>query len=256
MAGAAALECRDIDIAVRGEGERTLVELLNALANGSPLDGVDGLIFRSNGGVVENRPRALISDLDSLCFPHQSAPTALKDYKLYPRSAFRGIFAARGCPFNCVFCGSRYIWTRHVRRRSPANIVREIQLLREFGVPSIHFEDDTFGVSKPYIHELSKALKEQCPGLEWSCELHVNLVDDELMHAMRSSGCTAIHLGIESGNNEMLKRIRKGFVIEKAVAAARTIKKHGLALPHVLHDRLPRGDRSQSLWRAVSVLKH
>ncbi|MGD0872505.1 MAG: radical SAM protein [Bryobacteraceae bacterium] len=254
MVGAEVLQCPDIDVAVRGEGERTIVELLQVIANSGSLNAVDGIIFRSNGIVAQTRPRKLISDLDSLCFPHQSAPTVLKDYKSYPRSAFQSIFAARGCPFNCAFCGSRYLWTRFVRRRSVPSVVREIQLLREAGITSAHFADDTFGVSKPYIHALCSALRKDCRGLEWSCELHVNLVDNEVMHAMKSSGCMAVHVGIESGNNEILKAIRKGFTIEKALAATETVKKHGLALHTFFMVGFPQ-ETERSIRDTVTAIK-
>ena len=228
--GTDVLRWPDIDIGVRGEGEGTLVELLQALQRQATLDGIPGLVFRKNGAPVENPPRPAIKDLDSLCFPHTHAREVLTDFAAYPLDAFSSVFATRGCPFACFFCGSRYIWGRQVRHRSVQNVLREIHALRSLGIHEIHFEDDTFGVSRERIRSLCSALAADCPGLRWSCEMHVNLVDDEILGHMRRSGCYMIRLGIESGNDQILKAMRKGFTIEKALAAARRIKSHGITL--------------------------
>ena len=219
-----------VDISVRGEGEDTIIELLNAVAAGRDLYGIRGTLFRKNGEIIENPAREFIGDLDTLCFPHESAPEVLKDYDRYPPDAFKNIFTTRGCPFNCFYCGSRYIWGRHVRFRSIANIIKEIKGLQEKGITTIHFDDDIFGVNRNYIKELSSALLKHCPGIRWSCELHIKLVDDEIISMMKSAGCYLIQVGIESGSNEMLRLIHKDITIEEAFRACRIIKKHKIEL--------------------------
>ena len=107
-------------------------------------------------------------------------------------SAFANIFATRGCPFNCYFCSSRKIWTRKTRYRSADNVVKEIHLLQKRGIHKVRFDDDMFGVTKKHIKELCKAIKENCPGLIWECEIHISLADDETLAAMRDAGCIKI----------------------------------------------------------------
>lgn len=230
MAGPEVLDCPDIDICVRGEGEMAIVELLDTIVRQKEPRTVKGVVYRYNDEIIANQPRELIKDLDSLCFPAESAPQVLKDYDKYPKTAFNNIFAIRGCPYNCSFCGSRNIWGRKPRFRSPQNVVHEIKLLQNRGLKSVHFDDDTFGVNKKYIKELCDAISRDCPGLKWSCEIHVKLVDDETISMMRSSGCYSIQLGIESGSNHILKEIRKNITIEEAKAASMLIKKHGIDL--------------------------
>ncbi|MBA7490811.1 tRNA-2-methylthio-N(6)-dimethylallyladenosine synthase [subsurface metagenome] len=230
MVGVEVLNCPDIDICVRGEGENTIVELLDAIANQKPFDNIQGIIYKKGDRVVENPPREFIKDLGSLSFPHQYASELLKDYDKYPITAFRSIFAIRGCPYNCFFCGSRKIWSRRVRCRSVENVIEEIKALQEKGLKAVHFDDDTFGVNKQYIQDLCNAIIKRCPGLKWSCELHVNLVDEPTIRLMKKSGCYSIQIGIESGNNEILKKIRKNFTIEKAISACKIIKKHKIKL--------------------------
>jgi anaerobic magnesium-protoporphyrin IX monomethyl ester cyclase len=96
------------------------------------------------------------------------------------------------------------------------------------GLTVIEFDDDTFGVNREYMRSLCEKLRTECPGLRWSCEIHVKLVDDATIAAMKRAGCYAISIGIESGNNEMLKLLRKNITIEQALSACRTIRRHGI----------------------------
>ncbi|MFC1623852.1 B12-binding domain-containing radical SAM protein [Candidatus Omnitrophota bacterium] len=224
------LKCQDIDISVKGEGEQTLVELLKAIESKKDISSIRGISYRKNGQIFENIPREFIENLDSLSFPHETAHAVLKDYDKYPKLAFKHIFATRGCPYNCFFCGSRNIWSHKARFRSVKNVIEEIKSLQLIGLDSISFEDDTFGINKDYIVSLCKAIMADCPGLKWSCELHVKLVDEKIIALMKRSGCYSISIGIESGNNEILKKIRKNITIEEAMRACRLIKKYGIEL--------------------------
>ena len=230
MVGSDIFNCSDFDVSIIGEGEEVIVELLDAIGVQEGFDGIRGIIYREKGETVEAAPREYINDLDSLCFPHENAPDVLKDYDQYPRTAFRNIFTIRGCPYNCLFCGSYKIWSRKSRFRSPGNVVREIKLLQKMGLRLVHFDDDTFGVSKKYIHELCNDIRVHCPGLKWSSEIHVKLVDEQTISIMKASGCYSIQIGIESGNNEILKQMRKSITIEEALNACEIIHKHGVEL--------------------------
>lgn len=224
------LDCADIDIVVVGEGEQTLVELLEVLERSIEPDTVPGLIFRKGNQPVSTPARKFIADMDSLSFPHSHARELLHDYEAYPLSAFSSIFATRGCPFNCLFCGSKNIWGRKTRFRSPDHVGAEIIQLKEMGIDWVHFEDDTFGVTEQYLRAICDTIRRVCPGIHWSCELHVRLASDENISLMKASGCAMIQLGFESGNNEILKAIRKGFVVSDALNACRTIRNHGIRL--------------------------
>lgn len=228
--GAEMLKNSDIDICVAGEGETTLVELLQAIEAGGSLDGIDSLFFRNGTEYRCTPPRALSAILDVPGFPFQYAQETLIGCEDYPSAAFSYIFATRGCPHHCLFCGSREIWGRKPRFRSPEHVAAEITFLRHMGVTSFHFDDDTFGVTSDYLQRLCHTLQRLCPGIVWSCEIHVRLVNDTHIRLMKKAGCRMIQLGIESGNNGILKNIRKGFVIGEALAACRLIVRHGIRL--------------------------
>ena len=227
MVGREVLISCDIDLAVKGEGEVTFVELVNCIAEKRDLFSVAGLIYRNKFGIVTvSQDREFIKELDDLDSPYLYARQVLKDFEKYPVSSFRSIFATRGCPYNCIFCGSGKIWQHKVRFRSTQNVAGEIKLLQGMGVNYFNFDDDTFGITKKYISELCDELKKTCKGIHWSCEMHVNLINSDNLKAMKEAGCDLIKIGIESGNNEMLKKIRKNITIEEAYSACELIQKN------------------------------
>jgi anaerobic magnesium-protoporphyrin IX monomethyl ester cyclase len=254
MVGTDLLNYPEIDISVRGEGEVTIVELLSSIEAKRGLDDIQGIIYRKNGQVIVNPKRELITNLDSLCFPHEYAPEILKDYNEYPLIAFGNIFAIRGCPYNCFFCGSRNIWSRKVRFRSPENVVEEIKSLQKIGLKVFHFDDDTFGVSPVHINNLCNAFKQHCPGIKWSCEIPVQLVNEQNISLMKSAGCSSIQVGIESGNNEMLSMIRKNITIEEALYACDIITKQGIALEVFLIVGFPQ-ETEDTLRDTITAMK-
>lgn len=224
------LENPHFDLCVVGEGERTVVDLLKSLEQGTDPAKIKGVCSRNKDGITAAPARPAITDLDSLGFPHEHAPAVLHDYERYPLTAFKNIMATRGCRNRCFFCGSHLIWGRRVRFRSPENVVAELKSLQNIGLHFVHFDDDTFGVSSEYLTALTDAIKQQCPGLRWSCETHVSLITRENLRAMKDSGCALIQLGIESGNNRILKLMRKGFSIEQAKSACALIRNHDIGL--------------------------
>lgn len=255
--GAGVLDCADVDIGVIGEGDETIVELLDALAEGQDLGGIKGLVYRGEGAgeVVQTPPRPYIEDLDALGFPHETAPLALKDYASYPRTAFQYVFATRGCPYGCFFCGSRNVWTRRVRFRSPESMTAEINSLRkQVGLRRVFFSDDTFGINSAYIKALCEALIRDCPGIRWGCETHAKVVTEENVALMKAAGCDLIKMGVESGNNEILKKIQKGITIEDAYAAAEIIHRHGIPL-HLFFQAGYPWETEETLRDTVTAMK-
>ena len=223
-----ALDCPDIDVAVLGEGEMTLVELLKARENGAPLSEVAGLAYRRDGREAFTPSRTNMPDLDELPFPAEAAPRVLRDYESYPAEAFGYVFSARGCPYACTFCESKAIWTQKTRWRSPENVVRELKLLMERGVRYVYFDDDTFGIHPRYIAELCGLIETECPKLKWGCEITVGVVKERSVEYMRRSGCVRVNIGVESGNNQILRSVKKGHTIEKAYPAVDLCQRNGI----------------------------
>jgi radical SAM superfamily enzyme YgiQ (UPF0313 family) len=194
----------NIDFAVIGEGEMTFLELINRLCDPLPdFSCVNGLIYKEGNRIVTNSPRELLSNLDVL-------PIADRDLMINEGYVTENnIMASRGCPFNCSYCGAHVIWKRKVRRRSVPNIIREIEYLFQRG-PSrnVNFWDDTFTSDRRYITELTTALK-KFKGLTFSCITRLDVIDRETLDQLKAAGCSVILFGIESGSNEILRKIDK-----------------------------------------------
>lgn len=223
-----ALVDSNIDIAVKGEGEDTIVEVVNNIGKDKTIENVKGVIHRVNNEVIENPDRTAIKNLDKLAFPARWAEEILIDYEKYPASVSNAILTSRGCIGNCLFCGSHAVFSRDTRFRSPENIIEEIQFLQKKGVTCFEILDDTFGINGEILRKLCRLLYEKCPGIKWKCETRVDLITEENLALMKKAGCTEIEIGIESGNNEVLKQIRKNITIEQAMTATKVIKKKGI----------------------------
>ena len=229
MNGSKVFECKDIDFACIGEGENTISDLLNALEKSEDLNFVDGIKFRENNKIITTKPRAYIDDLDTLDFALTTAPKVLKHFDKYPKRAFGYVFGSRGCPYACTFCESKAMWTRKVRYRSPENIISELKQMYDFGIRQVNFDDDTFGISKKNIKIINDLLEKELPDMTYTCETVVQLAKDEqVVKDMKRGGCTGTYVGIESGNNEMLKSIKKTQTTDECIQAMRNLQKHGI----------------------------
>lgn len=201
------------DYAIPHEGERTLLELLRGLEQGGETKNIRGVVHRCGGEIIVNPPRGYISDLDSLPFP---AYDMIPDITIYNPPPFNyrqrpvaNIITSRGCPNECTFC-ERSTFGRKVRMRSAENIVAEIELLlTRYGVREIAFVDDTFTLKSKRIYEIFEKSRLQGLRFSWTCMSRINTVNEKLLKYMRDNGCWYIAFGIESGDQKILKEIRK-----------------------------------------------
>ncbi len=195
---------RNIDFAVIGEGEMTFLELINRMGDRNPdYSPVNGLVYKRGTQVIVNEPRRLLANLDVL-------PIADRDLMLNEGFVTENnIMTSRGCPFNCSYCGAQVIWGRKVRRRSVPNVIREIDYLFKRGSSrTVNFWDDSFTSDRKYTREMTEELK-KFDGLQFSCITRLDLVEQESLVQLKEAGCSMILFGIESGNDDILKRIDK-----------------------------------------------
>ncbi|RJR18946.1 MAG: radical SAM protein [Nitrospiraceae bacterium] len=207
----------NLDFIVIGEGEDTIVEVCEKLAKKESLEGVNGVMYRKNGEIIENGKRDMIMDLDTIPFPARH----LIDMTPYlkPPGIIRGyaeknqttIVTSRGCPFKCIYCGSHNIFGRRTRRRSVKNVVDEIEhLVKNFDMRGIYYCDDTFTLSSKWVKEYCEELKRRNLNIKWACQSRVDQTDRELMQRMKDSGLVQLDFGVESGSEKILKVLGKG----------------------------------------------
>ncbi len=224
------------DFAVVGEGEITLFELVGALEKNEKLTQVDGLAFWRGKSIILTKPRELIKDLDSLPFPawHLMPPA---EYRIAPilepvkASPVGPIFTSRGCPYDCSFCASNATWQRKLRFRSLRNIIEEIKMLKEeYGIKEIHISDDNFTADTKRAEKICDALIKEKINLPWQCPsgVRIDRLPLPLLTKMKKSGCYAVGLGIESGNQEILKRANKKLDLKVIPGVLKDLRRIGI----------------------------
>lgn len=202
-----------IDIVVVGEGETTVLELMECLNNGGSGDlaHVNGICYRRGDEVISTPARERIRDLDALPFPLYEK-LQMEKYSLI------NIVFSRGCPYRCTFCDVAPMWQRKHRRRSIDSIIDELKYLKnKYGKTNFEFTDETFVLKKSEVMKFCSALEGEGLEINWACTGRVNLMDEELLGVMASSGCRALFFGIESGSDTVLRDIRKDFTAQEAL---------------------------------------
>jgi anaerobic magnesium-protoporphyrin IX monomethyl ester cyclase len=215
----------EIDLIVRGEGERTIAELMAAGMNPDGWGEIRGIAFRRDGGIRITEPQPLIDDLDTLPIPARHLlPLSRYQALGYPIS----LITSRGCPHACIFCLGRKMVGSRVRQRTATLVVNEIEQILAYGINRINVADDLFVSSHGKVKEVCEEILKRRIRLTWSAFARVNTVDRETLALMREAGCDSVSFGVETGNVEMLKRIKKGITLEQVRVAVALCRETGI----------------------------
>jgi len=230
------LEESMFDMVVVGEGEQTMLEILQEPTGKTPVD-IPGTAIKNGDSIIVNKPRELMKDLDTLPLPAYD----LIDVKTYLHG-IRGqygnarrtipIMIGRGCPFNCVFCSSNVIWKRKARFFSVDYIINHVKfLIKKYKVDGIPFQDEEFLIKHDFAHELldgfiSSGISKE---IVWSCEARVDSVNRDLVRKQKKAGCVLIRFGMESGSQKILDFLKRSTTtVEQNKKAAELCKSEGL----------------------------
>jgi radical SAM superfamily enzyme YgiQ (UPF0313 family) len=213
LAGEILAEHPYVDYVFVGEYEQSLVELARKLKTGESLGHAPGLAYRSETGqIVVGEKRTLIHDLDSMPYPHrETLPMQLYRVGGFPPPVLY-MYASRGCPYKCTFCvWPQWFKSGSYRTRSAGSVVDEIEHACEIGGPykSIYFDDDTFNLGKERMREMAEEFRTRGMSLPWGCNARPDQFDEEMMKALADAGMFNIRIGVESGDPEVLRRIKK-----------------------------------------------
>ncbi len=218
-----------IDVVVRGEGEQTIVELAQKVANQESLSDVAGITIRKGKDIIRTQDRSYIENLDDLPFPSLKH-FQLDDYRVFGRRIFP-VMSSRGCPFQCSFCITSRIFGKRTRMRSPENVVSELEWLKNnYGADSYTFFDDTFTLDKNRVNKICDELIERKIDVPWDCQTRVDQISPEILAKMKKAGCEMITFGIESGCQPILDRMGKKTSIEQNEQGIKMIKKAGITV--------------------------
>jgi anaerobic magnesium-protoporphyrin IX monomethyl ester cyclase len=222
------LEEPQIDVIVRGEGEKTVALLVDALARGTSLGGVEGIAFRENGNVTATPPASVIADLDQYRVGWELIDHARYTYWGDKRAVV--IQFSRGCPHPCNYCGQRGFWTRW-RHRDPKKLAAEIaRLHREHGVEVFNFADENPTSSRLHWKAFCEALIAEKVDviLVGSTRAGDIVRDRDILHLYKQAGVMRFLLGMETTDPATLELIRKGSTTTIDREAIRLLRAHGI----------------------------
>jgi anaerobic magnesium-protoporphyrin IX monomethyl ester cyclase len=180
---------------------------------------IRGLAWRMNNEARVNWDRPFIRNLDDLPIPaHHLLP--LDKYRIpMIKGPYTFIVTSRGCTAGCKYCIKHVSYQFSIRLRTPENIMQELRVLKDLGVKHVHMYADLFTVNREQVMSLCQMMIDEKLGLSWTCNSRVDYVDEEMLQLMGKSGCTYISWGIESANEQILKKAAKGYRLEQAPRA-------------------------------------
>ncbi len=221
--------CESVDFVARKEFDFTIKEI----AEGRPLDKVDGISYRKDGRIVHNKERALIHDMDGL--PHvidvYKRDLTVENYYIgYLLHPYVSLYTGRGCTSKCTFCLWPQTMGGHVYRvRSADSVYQEMKKAKEYfpQVKEFFFDDDTFTSDLPRAEAIARKLKTL--GITWSCNAKAN-VPYETLKVLKDCGLRLLLVGYESGNQNILNNIKKGIRIDRAREFSQNCRKLGIRI--------------------------
>jgi len=223
---------KSVDYVVSGEGEITFEELLEGITPSK----IKGLVYKAGKSIKENPPREFIQDLDKMPLPAYHLIEVKKYFNNpYAHAFFKArknisqIFTSRGCPFQCIYCHK--IFGKTIRYHSAERVLKEIHLLYNlYGVREFQIEDDSFNVDMNRAKKIMSLIKQSGMKIKISFPngIRADFIDEDLVRKMRDAGVYSICFGVESGDKEIQKFIRKNLNLEKVNAAIKLSTKYGI----------------------------
>jgi anaerobic magnesium-protoporphyrin IX monomethyl ester cyclase len=240
------------DLVAVGEGEETIVQIMQHLGDRS-FEEVAGLVFKRDGEIVRTPARARSKDMSDLPLPYRrDIPNAqyVAYWRKHWKDATTPLMATRGCPFRCDFC-HKSVFGDLFSARPVESVVAEMREIAELGYDHIWMSDDLFTLNYKRTFELAQAIEAAHLPLTWECLSRVTHVDQALFEQMHRAGCKRIFFGIESGDEGVLKQMKKGITpdqarkaVEACVAAG--IKAAGFFMVGYL------GETTESLIKSIN----
>ncbi len=241
----------EVDIAVIGEGEQTLLEILQ----GKKLPEINGIFYKEGGNIFSTPAREFIDDLDSLPF----SDISLYDISRYHCSKLvsKGtpvlhMETSRGCPNNCSFC-NKSIFRRQFRTKSPQRVIDEIKYFIKHGAGELRVIDDQFATDINRAKEICRLILEENIKIPWNLAngVRVDRVDQEFLDLAKKAGCYQVGIGFESGDQNSLNSIDKGITLEQAAKCMEMVKKSDLESVGFFMLGLP-ADTEESMKKTIN----
>ena len=245
------LEKDYVDLVVMGEGEYTMLELVQTLEEGGDLKNVKGIAYQD----VVTPPRPLIEDLDELPFPARHL-LPMDHYKILNMKLHTAtLISGRGCPMQCSFCASAALHGNKLRMRSAQNVVDEMEhLIKDHDAGMIDFMDDTFTLKPSRVAEICDEIIKRDLDTYWGCTARADTLSDELLQKLSDSGCITLFLGVESADQQQLDRVNKQITIDKIRQAFKLSRENDIRTIASVVLGMP-GDTKESIERTIKFVR-
>ncbi|MBI5205831.1 MAG: cobalamin B12-binding domain-containing protein [Nitrospirae bacterium] len=220
-----------VDYIVRGEGEETMVDLMNVLSSGGDLSRVRGIAYRDNGNIVATPARGFMKDLDALPLAWDLVDWPIYTYRTMENSRLAIVSSSRGCSQQCSFCSQQLFWERKWRGRSAENFVGELEFLRDtYGVNVVMISDETPTLNRKRWNRVLDLLIERNVGTKILMETRVDdiLRDEDIMPKYKEAHIDHIYVGVEATTQETLDIFKKDIKVEQSKKALDLINEHGI----------------------------
>jgi anaerobic magnesium-protoporphyrin IX monomethyl ester cyclase len=245
---------RGADYCLLGEGEETLLELLNLLSAGKEAGQVIGL---ASSKTIHPSRRPDITDLDKLPFPAWDLIDVEKYKKIWlERHSYfsMNMVTTRGCPYHCNWC-AKPIWGQRYNSRSPENVVAEMKWLKETYAPDhIWFADDILGLKPNWIGRYAELVREADAVIPFKCLQRADLVNEKTAAALAKAGCKTVWLGAESGSQKILDAMDKGDKVEDIYYAAKLLRDNGIEVGFFLQFGYP-GEMWEDVQKTLKMVR-
>ncbi len=217
----------NVDLAIRGEAERTITALIRAIRHSEPISEVPGLAYEQDGQVFKTRRRELIGDIDTIMPPGRHL---VLNSEGHPPDEMVSLLTARGAPGKCRYSSEHITWGQGYRCRSSYGITREVQrLLKAYRPASFSFRDSRFTANGRRTVELCKSMADQGLATPWSCTTRVNLVDERILRAMAEAGCNLVRFEVATGSERIMKLLELGVTIEQIERGGAMCRSFGMS---------------------------
>ncbi len=222
----------NFDLAVVGEGEQTMLEIVNQFKLGCDFSQIKGIVYREKetGQIKKTLPRGLNKDLNTFPNPLRELFDNQSYKKYYSRKfgyTTTAIMSSRGCPFSCDFC-SKPVFGNDFRARAASNVVDEMEEVISLGYSRIWFADDCFTLDRERLISICDEIITRRLKIGWECLSRVDTLDSETVHKMKQAGCLRMFFGVESGNDSILALMKKQITTKQVREALFLCKNNGI----------------------------
>ncbi|MDM8554066.1 radical SAM protein [Desulfococcaceae bacterium HSG7] len=241
------LQYPGIDAVVAGDGEKSMVRLLERIQNGNYIDNIPGVHFKLSG--VHRNTVYYEKNLDTIPPPDRALlPVDLYSSVLGSGQLTTTMITSRGCPYSCVFCKIR---SQKPVSHSAQKVLDDFEQVHRLGIKEVEIYDDTFTWSHERVIKICKGLIERNLRIKWAIRDRVSNVKQETLKWMKRAGCVRIHYGIESGSNEVLKRVKKRITVENAEEAVKIAREAGFQVLTFFMIGLP-GEKNRDIRKTIN----